>query len=980
MSTVRILRRGVNLIHEVVALLRGNSMDLDTTLVVFPGKRPGHFVRKSLASARNSGFLAPKILAYDELVDFLSARLGLHQANLDPLDAAPILFEIHRSLKDSIGSGYFSSFDEFLPLGFRLFDELEELYLADADERRIDNVVGGITFGRRHVLATYFKEFYRNVEAKGFASRSTKLKAAADRFDSIDLSEFQSIVLAGFYALTPVDRRLFRRFLDLDRATFLFQEGPGLSSQLRHIGIDMADAAATDLPPSADQNTADPGDQMDLFAGGGLRLPADGGPEIRVSEGPAKPIRLSKSSDLHGQVFALAGLFQSIQENKEPLDERTVIVLLSSDALFPVLQQTLPLLPKDGYNISLGYPLSRTPLYAFLSSLLDLTATARDGSLEAAAYLRFVLHPYIKNIRYGTRSDITRVLFHSIEGLIASRPSTTVRLEDLESDQRVLERVEQAFSEDQVAISKSKLRDHLKNLHDLTIRPFLNIGSLRDFSAKTIALIQSVNDRSTAHLHPLFPRYAEWMIEIVDRIQGSLAAEQRFARAESYASFLRSYVGPQTVPFPGTPLGGVQVLGLLETRNLSFDRVIVLDASDENLPGGRGAELLLPQGAREELELETSGDRERLIEYYFDVLLRGAREVHLFYPENKDQEKSRFIEKLLWHQQRQAGLPDDDGSVQQIRYRIHLVNPPPAAVEKSAENIEFLREFELSATALDQYLKCPLRFYYRYVLRLKEKEEVGEEIEQYDIGNVVHGILKSYFEPMVGRALKEGDLDPRRMEAVTESAFEEALGKNLKGASLLLKRQTAERLKEFLHDYQEQVIKSAEVEILGVEQTVSVIKNGHHFSGRVDRIERRGEKIFILDYKIRQDDAPYRVSWKKFVPDNADTWSESIGSVQLPMYMLLYSESSGERTDSIVPAYVFLGRNRIARDIEVGLSKDGIVTEDMYRNLEKVILGLAEEIKDPKKAFVPTEDQKKQCPGCPYQVICGTQWAKEGRW
>jgi len=135
-----------------------------------------------------------------------------------------------------------------------------------------------------------------------------------------------------------------------------------------------------------------------------------------------------------------------------------------------------------------------------------------------------------------------------------------------------------------------------------------------------------------------------------------------------------------------------------------------------------------------------------------------------------------------------------------------------------------------------------------------------------------------------------------------------------------------------------------------------------------------------LDYKIRQDDTPYKVMWKKFKPEERETWSKAIGSVQLPLYSLLYSEQSGEDVQNVNPAYVFLGRNYLDKTIEMGLSKDGTVTDEMHRNLHRVLLGLADEIKNRSIPFKPTDDLKKQCPNCPYQTLCGTQWAREGRW
>ncbi len=114
--------------------------------------------------------------------------------------------------------------------------------------------------------------------------------------------------------------------------------------------------------------------------------------------------------------------------------------------------------------------------------------------------------------------------------------------------------------------------------------------------------------------------------------------------------------------------------------------------------------------------------------------------------------------------------------------------------------------------------------------------------------------------------------------------------------------------------------------------------------------------------------------------NDRSSWPGAIGSLQLPMYSLLYSRQANEPIINIIPSYLFLGRNFLDKTIEAGLSKDGPVSENLHENLHQVILDLAGEIKDPGVPFRPTEDQKKECPGCAYQTICGTLWAKEGRW
>ena len=130
----------------------------------------------------------------------------------------------------------------------------------------------------------------------------------------------------------------------------------------------------------------------------------------------------------------------------------------------------------------------------------------------------------------------------------------------------------------------------------------------------------------------------------------------RFVMLTGYFNFLQQYVALQNVPFSGTPLRGLQVLGLLETRNLHFDDVYFLNVNDDVLPGGIGSDMLLPQQLREKLGLETRHDRDKLSEYYFHLLVRGAKRVHLFFSESGESDKSRFVEQLLWERQKRDGI------------------------------------------------------------------------------------------------------------------------------------------------------------------------------------------------------------------------------------------------------------------------------------------------------------------------------------
>ncbi|HEY6952006.1 MAG TPA: PD-(D/E)XK nuclease family protein [Bacteroidota bacterium] len=936
MSRTIVIEPTQNLVETIVARLGRETADWSDVAVVFPGRRPAHFVRKALGSLCGRSFIPPRFFSIDEFIDFVYRKaVPSPKNNLEPIDAIALLFEVHRGITDRLGESNFSSLDAFFPIGQKLFAELEELCIANLSLKTIREQLKPISFGRLNSLPDYYDRFYELVSEKGYATRSVRYNAVANQATNVDLPEFSSLIVAGFLALTKSEQEIFARLRQSPKATFIFQQGHGLRDHFDRLRI-----------------TEDPG----------------------TPSGTEKAeIKLYEAQDTHGQVFALSHLLEEHIKERGHVTEKTVIVLPTADALFPLYHHTLPLLKQDEYNIALGYPLARTPIYGFLSSLMDLISAKQGDRIPAPAYLRYVLHPYAKNVQFEKRSEVTRILFHKVEELIAGDASKMfLTLDEIESLDEVFTAVPYGLHDD--SITPDKLKAHLKHFHNETIRKFESFSSVGDFARKASEVLMFIFDRSTANLHPLFRVYAETMLTMFHEIELSLLNGQRFQHVEGYFNFLKRYVASQEVPFPGTPLKGLQVLGLLETRNIQFDDVFVLDVNDDVIPGGVGQEMMLPQGLREKLGLETYRSREHLVEYYFGLLLSGAKRVHLFYSETGKSEKSRFIEKILWDRQKRKGAVTAAKDALSIRYAMELSNPSPGPIEKTPAIVSRLRNSTFSASALDTYLKCPIRFYYANVLRLEEKDEVGDDVDQQEVGKFVHSALKKYFSGFAGRRLTEEVLEQQGLEKMAEQLFSEHFGSEGAGTLYLLKRQIVRQLAAFLVNYQIPRSRKNEIIIEDLELSIQIQHSHSRLEGRLDRIEVRGSNVFILDYKTGKDDAYLKINFRKLDAGNRETWPDAIGSLQLPFYLMLYAGKSGLPVERIHPAYIFLGRNSLDESIEVEFAEDPAERREHFRTIERVIDGLLQEIVSPDVPFQPTSDMQKNCPNCPFNVMCGTQW------
>lgn len=936
-----IIPPGKSLIEEVLSHLTGDKRDYSSSLVIFPGKRPAHFLRKMLAVKVGSGFIPPKVFSMDEFVDSLFDESSSGK-QIESIDAVALLYNIHRKAKMPLGGNGFMTPDSFFNLGLKIYRDIEELTIEGIHPQMVKGIDSFITEGvpeqtieRLQSLSYFYEHFYRDIDALGLSTRSVRYKIAAVKIDETGPGKFERIIFAGFFALTKAEKDLFRKLLSYNNTVFIFQEGTGLNEKLKELGITCT-----------------------------INESVETGPEVHFYSSP----------DTHGQVLALGNILGTDLNAGNNPDENTVIVLPSSETLFPLLRQALSAIPEDEYNVSLGYPLHRTPVFGFLNNLMELVNSMDGNRIYIPDYLKFVLHPYTKNVYYKGKSETTRVMFHTIEKeLLKHKAKTFTTIEEIEKSETLFRDVMRKLPKDETGTSEEQIKAHLKAIHKNTIERFLSFKNIGDFAGKCIEVLLFIFNNSTARLHPLFYPFSESFITSLDVLLRSMMKDIAFSERSSYFIFLKKYIMTGHTPFTGTPVKGLQVLGSLETRNLKFDTVFVLDANEEILPATRKEETLLPFKAREILGLPTYMDRDKLAAYYFDTLLKGAKKAHLFFIENDKTERSRFVERLLWDRQKKDKTTDDKSYVRPVQYQVKLINSDPGSIEKTEGIVAFLKDFTYSATALNRYLKCQLQFYYASVLGLSRKEEMTGNIERDDLGNFVHSLLVRYFLDKKGRPLKETDIVVRQMDSIVEELFTDKYGIDPSGALYFLKRQVKRHMADVLKYYYLPLVKEKKVTILESEKLIRVRVDSFNLSGRLDSIEQRDDKTVIVDYKTGSSANYLKIDPEKLDINKRETWDKAIGSLQLPFYLLLYTEEKRRTIDELNAIFLLLGRSIISRDVELPLF-DGSSPAEMFASMKIVIFKLLKEIIDPLVPFAQANDRKKVCPSCDFQYICGTQW------
>ncbi len=921
--------------------LTGYEKDYSSSLVIFPGKRPAHFLRKMLASKVGSGFIPPRVFSMDEFVDSLFEGPGSGR-KIESIDAVALLYNIHRKAAMPLGGSGFMTPDSFFHLGLKIYRDIEELTIEGIRPSMVKGIDSFIAEGvpeqtieRLQSLSHFYEQFYKDIAALRLSTRSVRYHLASEKLDETGPGKYDRIIVAGFFALTRAEKSLFRKMFSCDNTVFIFQDGAGLNEKLEELGI----TCITNEGPDSE-------------------------PEVCFYSSP----------DTHGEVFALGNILGEEFDSGNIPDENTVIVLPASETLFPLLRQGLSAIPEDEYNVSLGYPLHRTPVFGFLNNLMELINSMDMDRIYIPDYLKFVLHPYTKNIYYRGKSETTRVMFHTIEKeLLRNKAKTFTTIEEIENSETLFREVLGKLPKDEAQAGEAEIRAHLKAIHKNTLERFLSFKGIGDFAGKCIEVLLFVFNNSTARLHPLFYPFSESFVTSLDVLMRSMMKDLVFSDRSSYFIFFKKYITTGHTPFTGTPVRGLQVLGALETRNLKFDTVYVLDANEEILPNTRKEETLLPFKAREILGLPTYIDRDKLAAYYFDTLLKGARKVHLFFIENSKIERSRFVEKLLWERQKKDRTTGDKSYIRPVQYQVKLTNSATDPIEKTDAMVAFLKDFNYSATALNRYLKCQLQFYYASVLGLGRREEMTGNIERDDLGNFVHSILVRYFLDKKGRPLRETDLAVRQMDSIVEELFADRYGADPSGALYFLKRQVRRHLADVLKYYYLPLVKGKKVTILASEELIRIREDSFNLSGRLDSVEQRDDKTVIVDYKTGSSANYLRIDAEKLDINRRETWDKAIGSLQLPFYLLLYTADKRKPIEDLEAVFLLLGRSQISSDVELPLF-GGASQAETFASLKTVIFRLLKEITDPLVPFSQAHDRKKVCPSCDFQYICGTQW------
>ncbi|MCR5822228.1 MAG: PD-(D/E)XK nuclease family protein, partial [Bacteroidales bacterium] len=468
------------------------------------------------------------------------------------------------------------------------------------------------------------------------------------------------------------------------------------------------------------------------------------------------------------------------------------------------------------------------------------------------------------------------------------------------------------------------------------------------------------------------------MIEIANYLTELQQSRHYIENLETLQKIYSRIAQRRSVSFFGQPLSGLQILGMLETRNLDFKRVILLSTNEGILPAGRSANTLIPYDLKTTFNLPTYHEKDAVFAYHFYRLLQRAEEIWLVCSTETDSsgkgEPSRFILQVA-----NELAPRFAENIELGEQIVEVENLTPILTpRKPAEKSDFvmrrlneMNERGFSPSALNNYRACPMKFYYENILRIRENKDVVEDMDQSDLGTCIHETLQQIFTATDGGLLSASTLRQHieNLDITLQSKFDSlfAVGRALEGRNHLLYSVAKSQILNLLKLEIAELEKGRRIEIVGLEKELShniqVGNKSVKLSGIADRIDRRGGVVCICDYKTgRVDEKELAMDDNKMAAGTVpDKW------FQVMFYALMYSRMTGGAEPMLSGIYPLrhLGRYLIAATWD----GEAIIENELLDRVENMIRDLMAEIFDPTIPFTPAEDCKA-CRFCPAKATC----------
>ena len=803
-------------------LLKQYSSKIADVIIVLPNQRAKLFFFDALQRHAEGNIFAPQVISVEEFIQQIAKV-----RSIDSIELVLEFYNVYLKITEKSNQQSFDAVANWAKMLIQDFNEIDRYllepkkvlsYLKSIEdikhwsldiESHTDLIKNHLLFWE--LLPIYYTEFYEYLLSKRIGYQGLIYREAYKNLENfVKTIQNTKYVFAGFNALNVAEEKIIQHMLSTGNAEVFWDiDNVFLSDPFHDAGLFIRRIK----------------ENWKYYKSNTFKW-------ISNEFSEPKNITIIGTSKMIGQAKIVGKIIEDQIENNPQLNlDKVAIVLAEESLLIPLLyslpEQTGPV------NITMGYSAKNNPAQILIAKLfkMHVGALKRDAS-------RYVF--YYK--------DLLDILNHPLVEPNASA--------------RKLERIIQTQNYTFIAYDK------IKELHPDQNSFFKLLFSKWDGNASEvlnlltdIILQLKSNLSNDSSEDRILKTFVYSIYKVINKLQNYFTRHPEVNSVEVLQNMYKQVIDLAEVSFEGEPLKGLQIMGVLESRVLDFDTVIITSVNEGKFPAGKSSNSFIPYDVKKELGLPTFKEKDAIYTYHFYHLLQRAKNIYLLYNTESEGlnagEKSRFITQLLVEKQPNHKITVDifSPTLPQVSY-VPVVIPKSQAV---MERLKQIAEKGFSPTAFTGYIRNPIDFYYSRILSIKEFEEVEENIALNTLGTVIHEALFTLLTPFKGEILTEANLQQCRgridEEVLNQFKLIYKEGEIRKGKNLLAFEVAKRNIFNFLKMESESLKDGDVVRILDLERQSDFVLNHPKLKypvkirGSVDRIEERNGVVRIIDYK-----------------------------------------------------------------------------------------------------------------------------------
>lgn len=899
-------------IAEVI--ITGYQNIVTDTIIVLPNKRAKIFLIEALKKQADKNTFSPEIISIEDFVQNIAQI-----RTIDPIELLFEFYEVYLSITDKNNQQSFEIFANWAKTLLQDFNEIDRYlldpnhvlsYLKDIEdikkwgvevENKTQLLENYIDFWK--LLPKYYQSLYEHLLKKGIGYQGLIYREAVKNINNFSkLIQGKQFVFAGFNALNASEEKIIQHLIASDQAKIYWDADQTFLNDPYHD----AGLFLRRFKESWKHYKSNPFEWIvDDFSG-------------------IKNIQVIGTPKTIGQAKIAGSIIEKINiENPNTTLDKVAIVLGEENLLIPLLYS----LPDSvgALNITMGYSSKNNPVQILIAKLFKMhtNALSRNNSSYVFYYkdvLDILTHPLIEP--YAKTSALV--------GIINKNNYTF--------------------------ISHNKLLELNENANDLFLLLFQRWekGSIAVLEIISSLLLKVKNNLSNDNEEEKIAKTFVYAIfKVINKLINYYSKHQGIDSIETLYAIYKQVIDLAEVSFEGEPLNGLQIMGVLESRVLDFETVIITSMNEGKFPAGKSQNSFIPYDVKRELGLPTFKEKDAIYTYHFYHLLQRAKNIYLLYNTESEGldagEKSRFITQLEVEKQPKHTLTHEiyNAVLPETAYQ-------PMKIPKSEKVMLRLKEIAekgFSPSALTSYIRNPIQFYFQKILRISEVEEVEENIALNTLGTIIHETLRVLYEPFVGEFISETDIKNCIEKIDSEVLIQFKLvykeGEIKKGRNLLAFEVAKRNVFNFLKMELESIKSGDAIKILELEKTFE--RKLEHPSlpfpilikGNVDRIEERNGNIRIIDYKTGKVEKT-NVTLKSWKGLTDDIKNDKI--IQVLAYAYMYEKNTnGKPIEAGIVSFKNLKSGFLPFNIKEEKESIAIISDEIQSNyLEQIVLLLNE--------------------------------------